>query len=226
MRIGIFSDLHLDHAAYIYDFEQHDDVDLWINAGDTATAPLLKNYFIEKVLPKQFWIDGNHDLYSHSVVKVVSDPDSYCVTHRQDGILIAGAPLWTDLSNGLDWHRYRTQLIDCKYIEDWTFEKYMWHHCHQKDFLLSSGADIIVSHHLPSYLSINAKWIMSDCNSSFAVELSDRILSMPKPPKLWVHGHSHDSCDYMIGETRVISNPRGYPGEGNFRNYKPIFVDI
>ncbi len=27
----------------------------------------------------------------------------------------------------------------------------------------------------------------------------------------------HDACDYRIGETRVICNPRGYPGEwGHF----------
>jgi len=28
--------------------------------------------------------------------------------------------------------------------------------------------------------------------------------------KVWVHGHMHDPVDYMIGETRVLANPRGY----------------
>lgn len=30
---------------------------------------------------------------------------------------------------------------------------------------------------------------------------------------LWVHGHSHLAVDYEIAGTRVVSNPRGYPGE-------------
>jgi hypothetical protein len=27
---------------------------------------------------------------------------------------------------------------------------------------------------------------------------------------LWCHGHTHASCDYVIGTTRVLCNPRGY----------------
>ncbi|MNR64509.1 hypothetical protein D3C85_1871810 [compost metagenome] len=30
---------------------------------------------------------------------------------------------------------------------------------------------------------------------------------------LWVHGHSHVAVDYEIEGTRVVCNPRGYPGE-------------
>jgi predicted phosphodiesterase len=29
---------------------------------------------------------------------------------------------------------------------------------------------------------------------------------------LWIHGHTHVSQDYRIGNTRVICNPRGYAG--------------
>jgi hypothetical protein len=30
--------------------------------------------------------------------------------------------------------------------------------------------------------------------------------------KLWTHGHTHHCFDYVIGETRVVCNPRGYSG--------------
>ena len=30
--------------------------------------------------------------------------------------------------------------------------------------------------------------------------------------KLWTHGHTHDVFDYVIGETRIVCNPRGYYG--------------
>jgi hypothetical protein len=32
-------------------------------------------------------------------------------------------------------------------------------------------------------------------------------------PKLWIHGHSHDCCDYALGQARVVANPLGYPNE-------------
>lgn len=29
-------------------------------------------------------------------------------------------------------------------------------------------------------------------------------------PALWSHGHTHKSVDYMVGDCRIVSNPRGY----------------
>ena len=42
-------------------------------------------------------------------------------------------------------------------------------------------------------------------------------------PRLWIHGHIHDSHDYTIGNTRVIANPRGYIDELN-PNFDPELV--
>ena len=39
------------------------------------------------------------------------------------------------------------------------------------------------------------------------------LMQGPTAPALWIHGHVHESLDYSIGGTRVICNPRGYPGE-------------
>jgi len=33
--------------------------------------------------------------------------------------------------------------------------------------------------------------------------------------KLWIHGHTHDSFDYNIGDTRVVCNPVGYYKEND-----------
>jgi hypothetical protein len=32
-------------------------------------------------------------------------------------------------------------------------------------------------------------------------------------PAVWVHGHTHRSRDDVVGRTRIISNPRGYPDQ-------------
>lgn len=45
-------------------------------------------------------------------------------------------------------------------------------------------------------------------NPYFASNLEDLIEA--HQPALWLHGHTHGSCDYRIGGTRVVCNPRGY----------------
>jgi Icc-related predicted phosphoesterase len=44
-------------------------------------------------------------------------------------------------------------------------------------------------------------------------------------PRLWIHGHTHTSFDYMIGDTRVVANPHGYPGENEEFN-PSVIVEI
>jgi Icc-related predicted phosphoesterase len=41
-------------------------------------------------------------------------------------------------------------------------------------------------------------------------------------PDLFIHGHVHWSFDYRVGRTRVLCNPRGYPGENP--NFDPALV--
>ncbi|MFZ1641033.1 MAG: hypothetical protein WAV07_06250 [Candidatus Contendobacter sp.] len=30
------------------------------------------------------------------------------------------------------------------------------------------------------------------------------------PARLWIHGHTHDTFDYLVADTQVLCNPRGY----------------
>jgi hypothetical protein len=46
-------------------------------------------------------------------------------------------------------------------------------------------------------------------NGGYSSDLSEFILDHPQI-KMWTHGHTHDTFDYMIGSTRVVCNPRGY----------------
>lgn len=70
---------------------------------------------------------------------------------------------------------------------------------------------IVVGHHAPSFLSIHEKYKDDSLNMNgfFVSDLSEFILNYPQI-KLWTHGHTHHPFDYMIGETRVVCNPRGY----------------
>lgn len=33
--------------------------------------------------------------------------------------------------------------------------------------------------------------------------------------ELWIHGHIHESVDYEVNGTRLVSNPRGYKHKNN-----------
>jgi predicted phosphodiesterase len=228
-RIGIISDLHLefdDGQREWIKFNKH-DADLWINAGDTHPRERSRQSFAEDFegVP-YFEILGNHDYWSNEfdIGRLID-----CKDATFGDLKITGAPLWTDLSRFDDWEAFKEDLVDYRKINPKLTQDQMnrVHKAHLL-FLMTSDADIIVSHHLPSYQSIHPKWKTANnrCNGSFASEYAWQIQHLRFPPKLWIHGHTHDPCDYMIDQTRVICNPRGYPGEGNWANYKPVFVEM
>jgi len=78
---------------------------------------------------------------------------------------------------------------------------------------------VVAVHHAPSSESV-AEWFKGDLlmNGNFYTDLSEFIMDRPQI-RLWVHGHMHNVSDYMIGETRVVCNPRGYIGHESSANW-------
>ena len=86
---------------------------------------------------------------------------------------------------------------------------------------------VVVGHHAPSRLSTKPRYQRDHhMNGAYSSDLSELILDHPQI-KLWTHGHTHDTFDYMIGSTRILCNPRGYIGyESVADNFKLAFVDV
>jgi len=71
---------------------------------------------------------------------------------------------------------------------------------------------VVVGHHSPSKRSTKPMYVNDTMmNGAYSSDLSEFILARPQI-KLWTHGHTHYTFDYMVGETRVVCNPRGYIG--------------
>ena len=64
----------------------------------------------------------------------------------------------------------------------------------------------------PTHKSIHEKY-KNDyyINGAYCSDLSDFILDHPQI-KLWTQGHTHYHFTYMVGNTMVACNPRGYEG--------------
>ena len=84
------------------------------------------------------------------------------------------------------------------------------------------GTTVVVTHMLPSGRSISPHFRDSPLNAAFASDLDALVES--SGAALWIHGHTHVNCDYRLGATRVVCNPRGYwPDELN-PEFNPGFV--
>lgn len=140
--------------------------------------------------------------------------------------LYGNAPLaMIDAARGLNDYRmirYGNGIItpeDTRQIALQT-KQYIFDQLLQSSILSDVNDTVVITHHAPTGRSVHPRY-MSDpsLNPCYANRWGDKILDLEPDaqPRLWIHGHTHDPFDYMVGETRVIANPCGYPGERNPR---------
>lgn len=67
---------------------------------------------------------------------------------------------------------------------------------------------VVITHHAPSIKSVPAAKAKDLISAAYASNLDDLILR--QGPKLWIHGHIHETRDYIIGDTRILNNSLGY----------------
>jgi predicted phosphodiesterase len=86
---------------------------------------------------------------------------------------------------------------------------------------------VVITHHAPSYSSIDEKYLNHPANGAFVSNLDDLILDSPQI-KCWAHGHTHTNLNYKIGDCKIICNPRGYRNElyGPYDDYFPLTIEL
>jgi predicted phosphodiesterase len=143
-----------------------------------------------------------------------------------DDVLFVGATLWTDMNRGdpLTLFHVKQGMNDYRAIKDdrngyepirpqQTIERHIRSKEYIQTVIENAELDqkiVVVGHHTPSWQSC-AEQYRHDylMNGAYHNNLDEYIMDQPKI-KLWVHGHTHVAFDYIIGETRIICNPRGY----------------
>jgi predicted phosphodiesterase len=152
----------------------------------------------------------------------VLENESIQLNINSGNVRIIGATLWTDFKIFGDYASH--SKVAAYYMNDYrmirgsdtirlTPQETALRHRDSRQFIKAElkkpfhGKTIVVTHHLPSMRSVAKRYKDDLLTPAFASAI-DELLDMGA--ELWVHGHTHDSCDYVIGRTRVVCNPRGY----------------
>jgi len=190
--------------------------------------------------PHVIYIAGNHEFYngkwSQSLITLSNEcakfPNVYFLEagyKKIDDVTFIGGTLWTDMNKGdpLTLHAVRDMMNDFtvikKDLEGYTNLKpydTVVRHRHMLGYIKTVVAErpdekfVVVGHHSPSFQSVHEGYRGETLmNGAYHSDLSEFILDRPQI-KLWTHGHTHYPFDYVIGETRIVCNPRGYENDG------------
>jgi predicted phosphodiesterase len=108
------------------------------------------------------------------------------------------------------------QMVDVRTIridgEPYTAERSLAEHRRERGWLTQAlaepfdGTTVVITHHAPSTRSVHPRFAGSPINGAFATDLPELL----GQAQLWLHGHTHDSFDYVEQRCRVVANPRGY----------------
>lgn len=159
-----------------------------------------------------------------------------------DDVAFIGATLWTDFDNWNPLFVYNVtrMMNDYRVIRYGVPNDPFWravrpadifqYHIESKNFIFSEVAKhkanglktVVVTHHGVTPMSIDPVFKGHNLNPAYMSDLSEYILDTQ--PLLMIHGHIHASVDYMVGETRVVANPKGYPGETGLNGHEPEWL--
>jgi len=251
MRIQLVSDLHLEFAPIeirnagadilvlsgdicVADYLNRSEASPYYKKGQIA-----REFFnqISQEFETILYVMGNHEHYDGTFEKTAATLRCWLPSNIRllddeltniNGINIFGCTLWTNFDNNpLNEQVVQGALNDFRLVKranrkmrasDTRIDFYK-----SLRYIETLQPDIVIGHHAPSYRSVGDYYKGSIYNPGYASHLDDFIQSYLPNTKLWTHGHMHNCSDYMIGNTRIVANPRGYRDENpEFNSNKVI----
>ena len=212
--------------------------------------------FLQRVsdaFPNVVYVMGNHEFYdSGKFFDSIDEMRAACGVYGNvhllerdtkiiDDVVFVGGTLWTDMNkfDPLTMHAVRDMMNDYRAIRN---DKNGYislkpadtvdRHRATRDYIKHVVGEhkekrcVVVGHHSPCLQSIHPQYSNEYLmNGAYHSDLTEIMLDNPQI-KLWTHGHTHHPFDYVIGETRVVCNPRGYHddsgrGWGEYTGWDP-----
>lgn len=241
MKFKLLSDLHLEfYKDNLWEPEVYED-DLnttLILAGDINVGANAQKWITK--MTKRFkhviYVLGNHEFYNleyNDVIAFWRDVDiADNFIFLEDGwvliddVYIFGATMWTEAlgSNARFGQRMMSDYRVIRYngrkltVGD-TNNIFIGTKVLLEDFLIKMKGKkkVVVTHHLPHDKCVAERFKGSNLNDFFRTDL-DHIFEQ-HDINVWCHGHTHDPVDIEVHGTRILCNPRGYPGENMPKHY-------
>ena len=245
MNNQVLSDLHFEFhqvlgkefiTNYLAPCLPHNAIDVLVIAVDLCVGKsiLVGLNFLADVYKKVpiIYVPGNHEYYHSSFGSMEKEfreladryKNLYILDNKflvLDGYYFVGSTLWFPEFPGVGGLLPR--LSDASCIANFTNEVFSENKkC--VDFLKwhVSRDSIVVTHMLPSPKSISEKYKGNSLNELFMCDMD--FLIEERQPKLWIHGHTHESTNYLHGKTHVVCNPLGYVGHDVNASFLPNMV--
>ncbi|MEH2506383.1 Icc-related predicted phosphoesterase [Bradyrhizobium sp. AZCC 1578] len=243
MRVQIFSDLHLDvHPIKPITIMPGVDLVIVAGDTCEGVLRAFEHLrrIVPMHIPIVMVL-GNHEFYRRFIPDELalarSQARAFNIHVMSDDTVVlggavrfVGATLWTDYrifgeanqaavmnacANGMNDHR----LIGWQkrpWLRFRPQEAALLHHqsrTYLEDILATpfDGPTVVITHHAVHWQAVHPKFRSDPVTGAFVSDQSALIGRYQ--PRLWVHGHVHNSSDYRVGETRILCNPHGYGSE-------------
>lgn len=218
-------------------------VSQYLNRGDDSPYALVRDKFsafiedCSRNWSHVIYLAGNHEYYhgyiDEEMIRLKDYfrhiPNLYILDDESleiDGVLFVGSTLWFDGNRGnpVTIQTLNRGMNDFRIIQ-WKTRNYIKFkpqdaiikHAAALDYITKTidgyeGKIVLCTHHSPSFLGVHPKYADDiHMNGGYHSDLSELILD--NNINLWIHGHTHVSLDYMLGNTNIVCNPKGYHNE-------------
>lgn len=233
MRIHLLSDLHLEFSPYA---PLITDTDVVILAGDIHVKARGVEWARQAFPGTVLYVPGNHEFYGGHLIRTLlkmraMEDERVRILDRDEvllgGVRFLGCSMWTDYAvtgnaHLAAWHA-RTTMNDFRKIRTEPFRRIVPNDLVQESLKARewlclklsepfAGKTVVITHHAPSLRSLKDNPHAGTLLDAAYAKNCEGLMGGDRAA-LWVHGHSHVAVDYEIAGTRVVCNPRGYPGE-------------
>ena len=247
MKLHILSDLHIEFGDFSIPEIGADAV---ILAGDIHVGDRGLRWILEQWLqPPVIYVPGNHEFYHNAFPGLIdelrqkSKGTNVHVLENEaveiNGFHFFGSTLWSDMNlfgtpktamaaaaGGMnDYQVIQSSATSRVLTPEETMKRHKQSVTKLEEFFAENRKpekSIVITHCTPSEQSIPERFRGHALTPAFASNMEAFILK--HQPRLWVHGHTHDSFDYHIGKTRIVCNPRGYVPNALNTEFDPNFT--
>ncbi len=238
MKIQLLSDLHNEFFRPDSPLPiEQTEADIVILAGDIDVGLQGLHWARDEAVrlgKTLLYVAGNHEFYHHDI-DLLDEMRAFAAGCDElhflendeliiDAVRFIGCTLWTDYRAAgdqvLSMIEVQQALSDHYVISNgerlFLPEDALKLHLKSRSWLEEKlshpfdGKTVVVTHHAPHLLCQHPSFPLNAMATAFLSDLSELV----EMADVWCFGHTHSNLDQYAGECRIISNQRGYPGEG------------